>query len=44
MGVGMVVVTAPQNRRAIESHLRSKGTSVYEIGRVAKGNKEVSIQ
>jgi phosphoribosylformylglycinamidine cyclo-ligase len=44
MGVGMVVVTAPQSRRAIESHLQQQGTSVYEIGRVANGNKEVSIQ
>jgi phosphoribosylformylglycinamidine cyclo-ligase len=43
MGAGMVVVTSPQDRAAIESHLQLQGTQVYEIGRVVPGSREVSI-
>ena len=43
MGVGMVIVTAEQNRNAIQSHLQQQGGAVYNIGRVIKGNREVSI-
>lgn len=44
MGAGMVVVTAPENRAAIESHLQVQGTQVYEIGRVINGPREVTIR
>jgi phosphoribosylformylglycinamidine cyclo-ligase len=44
MGVGMVVVTSAANQAAVESHLRQQGVAVYEIGRVVKGNQEVSIR
>ena len=44
MGVGMVVVTSPQHRGAIESRLQSSETMVYEIGRVVTGNQGVSIR
>jgi phosphoribosylformylglycinamidine cyclo-ligase len=44
MGVGMVVVTSPRDREAIESHLQSREEMVYEIGRVVSGNQKVSIR
>ena len=44
MGVGMVIVTAAQDRTAVESHLQQQGEAVNHIGRVTKGNREVSIQ
>lgn len=44
MGAGMVLVTATENRAAIESHLQEQGTQVYEIGRVSNGPREVTIR
>ncbi len=43
MGVGMVIVSSEQDRASIESHLQQQGTSVFHIGNVVKGNREVSI-
>jgi phosphoribosylformylglycinamidine cyclo-ligase len=44
MGVGMVVVTSATDQTAVESHLRELGTAVYQIGRVSKGDQEVTIR
>jgi len=44
MGAGMVVVTSPQNRAAIESQLQAQETQVYEIGRVVAGARTVAIR
>ena len=44
MGVGMVVVTSAENRKAVESHLQQQDEAVYQIGRVTKGYREVSIR
>ena len=44
MGVGMVVVTSAPDRDAVKSHLQERGTIVYEIGRVLRGNQEVSFR
>ena len=44
MGVGMVVVTSATDQAAVESHLKQQGAAVYDIGRVRKGNQEVSIR
>ncbi|HEV7743507.1 MAG TPA: phosphoribosylformylglycinamidine cyclo-ligase [Pyrinomonadaceae bacterium] len=44
MGVGMVVVTSPADKDAVESHLQQQGARVYQIGRVTEGNREVSIR
>lgn len=44
MGVGMVVVTSAEDRATIESHLQQQDTAVYHIGRVNKGNREVSFR
>ncbi|MEK6282315.1 MAG: phosphoribosylformylglycinamidine cyclo-ligase [Acidobacteriota bacterium] len=43
MGVGMVIVTSPEDATTVKAHLEQLGDSVYEIGRVTKGNREVSI-
>jgi phosphoribosylformylglycinamidine cyclo-ligase len=44
MGVGMVVVTSATDQAAVASHLQQQTAAVYEIGRVSKGNQEVSIR
>ena len=44
MGVGMVVVTSATDQAAVASHLQQQSATVYPIGRVTKGNREVSIQ
>jgi phosphoribosylformylglycinamidine cyclo-ligase len=44
MGVGMVIVCAPQDAEKIKAHLRERNEAVYEIGRVTEGNREVSIK
>ena len=43
MGVGMVIVCATNDAEAIASHLRTGGETVYEIGNVVTGNREVQI-
>ncbi|HYJ46030.1 MAG TPA: phosphoribosylformylglycinamidine cyclo-ligase [Pyrinomonadaceae bacterium] len=43
MGVGMVIVSAAEDAGAIKSQLAESGESVYEIGRVIEGNREVVI-
>jgi len=43
MGVGMVVVTSPQDKAAVESHLQQQDTKVFQIGQVTDGKQEVSI-
>ncbi|HEY3039333.1 MAG TPA: phosphoribosylformylglycinamidine cyclo-ligase [Pyrinomonadaceae bacterium] len=44
MGVGMVIVTSPENKTTVESHLQQQHATVYQIGRVIKGHREVSIR
>jgi len=43
MGVGMVVVCAPDDQKAITSHLLSQGTECFEIGRVVQGERDVKL-
>jgi len=43
MGVGMVVVTSPQDQETIETHLKKLGVGCFRIGRVIEGHKEVFI-
>jgi phosphoribosylformylglycinamidine cyclo-ligase len=43
MGVGMIIICAPQDVETIKSHLEARGEAVYQIGRVTEGNREVSI-
>ncbi|MDQ6652213.1 MAG: phosphoribosylformylglycinamidine cyclo-ligase [Acidobacteriota bacterium] len=44
MGVGMVIVCALHDVEAVKSHLQQRTEVVYEIGRVTKGDGEVSIK
>ena len=44
MGAGMVIVTSAEDRTSVESHLHEQGAPVYQIGRVVKGHREVSIR
>jgi len=44
MGVGMVIITAAADLEAVKSHLQQQGAAVYQIGRVIKGNREISIR
>lgn len=44
MGLGMVIVTSAEDAVAVESELQRQGAAVYQIGRVSKGNREVSIR
>ncbi len=44
MGVGMVIVATPQDAETIKAHLKERGESVYEIGRVTEGEREVIIE
>jgi len=43
MGVGMIVITAPQDTETIKSHLQDIGEAVHEIGRVTEGARTVDI-
>jgi phosphoribosylformylglycinamidine cyclo-ligase len=43
MGVGMVIISAPQDAEKITAHLQERGEAVYEIGRVTEGSREVVI-
>jgi phosphoribosylformylglycinamidine cyclo-ligase len=44
MGVGMVVVTSAQDQASVKSHFQQQDVAVYQLGRVNKGNREVSIE
>jgi phosphoribosylformylglycinamidine cyclo-ligase len=43
MGLGMVIVCAETDAAAIREHLRERGETVYEVGSVVTGNREVMI-
>lgn len=43
MGVGMVVVCAPENQQFITSHLSGREAECFEIGRVVQGEQDVSL-
>jgi phosphoribosylformylglycinamidine cyclo-ligase len=43
MGAGMVVICAEGDKEAIKSHCKARGETIYEIGRVTAGQREVLI-
>lgn len=43
MGVGMVIVCAPDNVADIKNHFQQRDEDCYEIGKVVAGNREVII-
>jgi phosphoribosylformylglycinamidine cyclo-ligase len=44
MGVGMVIVCAPEDRDSIKSQLEANGDTCYEIGEVVSGDGTVTIE
>jgi phosphoribosylformylglycinamidine cyclo-ligase len=44
MGVGMIIVCAEEDKKAIVSHVENLGEKCFEVGRVVSGNKEVVIK
>lgn len=44
MGIGMVLVVAPQDVEAVKADLMARGEKVFEIGRVEKGDCTVVIE
>lgn len=44
MGVGMVIIAAPQDAVAIKAHVAEHNETCYEVGRVIEGNGAVSIE
>ena len=43
MGVGMVIVCAPNDAEAIKAHFREREEECFEIGKVITGNREVLL-
>jgi len=43
MGIGMVIVCAANDADAVKEHLQDRGETVYAIGSVVSGNREVTI-
>ncbi|MGB7925814.1 MAG: phosphoribosylformylglycinamidine cyclo-ligase [Pyrinomonadaceae bacterium] len=43
MGVGLVIICAPQDAESIHAHFSRRGQTCYEIGRVGEGDREVII-
>ena len=41
MGVGLVIVCVQNDKASVISHLATQGETVYEIGRITAGDKEV---
>ena len=44
LGVGMVLVVAPEEADAVRSHLTSAGEPFYELGNVVAGNKKAIMK
>ncbi len=44
MGIGMLLIVAPEDAAAIRSHLAEKGETVCTIGRVTRGPHQVTIK
>jgi phosphoribosylformylglycinamidine cyclo-ligase len=43
MGVGMVIVCAPEDRDHVTSHLSTRDAECFEIGRVVNGERDVRL-
>ncbi len=44
MGIGMVIIAAPDEAEKMRAYLREKGEMFYDIGRVVKGAHDVTIK
>ncbi len=43
MGIGMVVIASQGDAKAVREHLDQRGEAHYDIGRIVKGSRSVSI-
>ena len=44
MGIGMILIVPAAEVEAVKAHLQQADETVYEIGRVVKGNHDVTLQ
>ncbi|WP_028129723.1 phosphoribosylformylglycinamidine cyclo-ligase [Selenomonas sp. AE3005] len=44
MGIGMILIVPAAEVEAVKAHLQQAAENVYEIGRVVKGNHDVTLQ
>ena len=44
MGIGMVLIVSPEDAEKIQAHLEATGEVCHRIGRVTKGNHDVTIK
>ena len=44
MGIGMILIASPDEAAKISAHLKGEGETVYEVGRVVRGNHDVTIK
>ncbi|MDD3115269.1 MAG: phosphoribosylformylglycinamidine cyclo-ligase [Anaerovibrio sp.] len=44
MGIGMIIIAAPDEAERIKADLQSRSEAVYEIGRVTEGSHEVIVK
>ena len=44
MGVGMVLVVAPEEAEALRAHLKAEGETFYELGEVVPGTKKTVLK
>ena len=44
MGIGMVIMASPEEAENIKKDLKAKNETVYQIGRVVRGNHDVTIK
>jgi phosphoribosylformylglycinamidine cyclo-ligase len=43
MGIGMVVITSPEDAEVARAHFDKRGDLYYDIGRIVEGSQTVSI-
>lgn len=44
MGIGMIIMTSAEEAEKIKAHLQAANETVYEIGKVVKGDNKVTIK
>ena len=44
MGIGMVIMASREEADKIKAHLAAEHETVYEVGRVVRGNHDVTIK
>ena len=44
MGIGMILIVSAEEAEAVKAHLQAADVTVYEIGKVVKGNHDVTLQ